>query len=51
MRLRSDFWVSAYIRRCAVEGAEALLRRRGAAEAFFAELRASDDKFGKAVEW
>jgi hypothetical protein len=33
MRLRSDFWVSAYIRRCAVEGAEALLRRRGAAEA------------------
>ena len=25
--------------------------RRGAADAFFRELRASDDKFGKAVEW
>jgi len=33
MRLRSDIWVSAYLRRCAVEGAYALLRRRGAAEA------------------
>ena len=33
MRLRSDFWVSAHIRRCAVEGAAAYLRRRGAAEA------------------
>jgi len=33
MRLRSDFWVSAYIRRCEVEGAAAMLRRRGAAEA------------------
>ena len=33
MRLRADFWVSAYVRRCAVENAEALLRRRGAAEA------------------
>lgn len=32
-RLRSDFWVSALIRRCAVEGAVAMLRRRGAAEA------------------
>jgi hypothetical protein len=31
-RLRSDFWVSAYLRRCAVEGVEAVLRRRGAAE-------------------
>ena len=33
MRLRADFWVSAYLRRCALEGAVAVLRRRGAAEA------------------
>lgn len=33
MRLRADFWVSAYLRRCALEGASAVLRRRGAAEA------------------
>lgn len=33
MRVRSDFWVSAYLRRCAHEGACAVLRRRGAAEA------------------
>ena len=33
MRLRADFWVSAYIRRCEVEGAIAVLRRRGAPEA------------------
>ena len=32
-RLRTDFWVSAYLRRCGVEGAVAVLRRRGAAEA------------------
>lgn len=32
-RLRSDFWVSAYLRRCGGEGAFAVLRRRGAAEA------------------
>ncbi|MGO4704544.1 DUF1491 family protein [Microvirga sp. 2MCAF38] len=32
-RLRSDFWVSAYLRRCAIEGLDAVLRRRGAAEA------------------
>lgn len=32
-RLRSDIWVSAYIRRCAVAGVMAVLRRRGAAEA------------------
>lgn len=31
--MRSDFWVSAYIRRCGVEGVEAVLRKRGAAEA------------------
>ncbi|MCW2272442.1 DUF1491 family protein [Rhodoblastus acidophilus] len=33
MRLRSDIWVSAYLRRCAVEGAAAYLRRRGAESA------------------
>jgi hypothetical protein len=33
MRLRSDICVAAYLRRCAVEGASAVLRRRGAAEA------------------
>ena len=33
MRLRSDIWVAAYLRRAAVEGAAAVLRRRGAAEA------------------
>lgn len=32
-RLRSDIWVSAYLRRCAVKGVVAVLRRRGAAEA------------------
>ncbi|MBB3018633.1 hypothetical protein FHR70_001687 [Microvirga lupini] len=32
-RLRSDFWVSAYLRRCAVEGLDAALRKRGSAEA------------------
>jgi len=32
-RLRSDIWVSAYLRRCSVEGAYAVLRRRGAEEA------------------
>ncbi len=32
-RLRSDFWVAAYMRRCSVELAPAMLRRRGAAEA------------------
>ena len=33
MRLRSDIFVSAYIRRCGIEGSPAVLRRRGAAEA------------------
>ena len=33
VRLRSDFWVAAHLRRCAVEGVVAVLRRRGAAEA------------------
>jgi hypothetical protein len=33
MRLKSGIWVAAYIRRCQVEGAQAMLRRRGAEEA------------------
>jgi hypothetical protein len=32
-RLRADIWVSAYLRRCSVEGAFAALRKRGAEEA------------------
>ena len=33
MRLRSDIWVAAYLRRVTVKGAYAVLRRRGAPEA------------------
>jgi len=33
MRLTSEFWVAAYVRRCHVEGAYAVVSRRGAAEA------------------
>ncbi len=33
MRLRSDIWVSAYLRRCGAEGVGVALRRRGAGEA------------------
>jgi hypothetical protein len=33
MRLRTDIWVSAYLRRCALEGTFPVLRRRGAPEA------------------
>ncbi len=33
MRLKSGIWVSAYLRRCATEGAFAVVRRRGADEA------------------
>ncbi len=32
-RIRSDFWVSAHLRLCAVKGIDAVLRRRGADEA------------------
>lgn len=32
-RLTSDFWVSAYLRRCNLSGVAAVLRRRGATEA------------------
>ncbi|MBV8767003.1 MAG: DUF1491 family protein [Hyphomicrobiales bacterium] len=45
MRLRSDIWVSAYLRRCAAEGVTAVLRRRGAAEAgaIFVKVDRLDD--------
>jgi hypothetical protein len=33
MRVKSDIWVAAYVRRCYVEGAFAAVRRRGAEEA------------------
>jgi hypothetical protein len=33
MRLKSELWVKAYIRRCQIEGADALLVRRGDADA------------------
>jgi hypothetical protein len=33
MRLKSEVWVSAYVRRCFVEGVFAVVRRRGAEEA------------------
>lgn len=32
-RLRSDFWIGAYLRRCNAGGAPAVLRHRGASEA------------------
>jgi hypothetical protein len=33
MRLKSAIWVAAYVRRCHIEGAYAVVRRRGADEA------------------
>ncbi len=33
MRLKTGIWVAAYLRRCQVEGIDAVLRRRGADEA------------------
>src|SRR5205807_5904512 len=33
MRLKSGIWVAAYLRRCQIEGAAAVLLRRGAEEA------------------
>jgi hypothetical protein len=33
MRLRSDIWVAAYLRRCGAEGISAYLRQRGASDA------------------
>jgi hypothetical protein len=33
MRLKSGIWVAAYLRRCNIEGASAVVRRRGAEDA------------------
>jgi len=33
MRLKSAIWVAAYLRRCYIEGAPAVVRKRGAEEA------------------
>src|SRR5262245_36219767 len=33
MRLKSELWVKAYLRRCALEGAPALIERRGDGDA------------------
>jgi hypothetical protein len=55
MRLKSAIWVSAYIRRCHVEGAFAVVRRRGAedAGAIFVKLARLDgtaDLYGPAPQ-
>jgi hypothetical protein len=55
MRLKSAMWVSAYMRRCTVEGVSAVLRRRGAedAGAIFvkvARLDGTADLFGPAPQ-
>jgi len=45
MRLKSALWVSAYVRRCYVEGVFAVIRRRGAEEAgaIFIKVNRLDD--------
>jgi hypothetical protein len=55
MRLKSGIWVAAYVRRCQVEGASAVLRRRGAEEAgaVFVKISRLDgtaDLFGPAPQ-
>jgi hypothetical protein len=55
MRLKSAIWVSAYIRRCTVEGAYAVVARRGAEEAgaIFVKIDRLDgtaDLFGPAPQ-
>src|SRR5690242_14295856 len=50
MRLRSDIWVSAYIRRVNGAGGAAVLRRRGAAEAGAVFLRV-DALDGRTALW
>ena len=55
MRLKSSIWVSAYIRRCMIEGAYAVVRRRGAEEAgaIFVKvdrLDGTSDLFGPAPQ-
>jgi hypothetical protein len=55
MRLKSSIWVAAYIRRCMLEGAYAVVRRRGAEEAgaIFVKvdrLDGTSDLFGPAPQ-
>ena len=41
MRLKSDIWVRAYLRRCQTEGADAVLARRGDTDAGAIYIRVS----------
>lgn len=55
MRLKSGLWVAAYIRRCAVAGAFAVVRQRGAEEAGaifirIDRLNGTGDLFGPAPQ-
>ena len=55
MRLKSGIWVSAYLRRCMIEGSYAVVRRRGAKEAgaIFVKvdrLDGTSDLFGPAPQ-
>jgi len=55
MRLKTALWVAAYLRRCQVEGASAVVRRRGAEEAGAVFVRISrldgtSDLFGPAPQ-
>jgi hypothetical protein len=55
MRLKAALWVSAYLRRCQVEGAYAVVRRRGAEEAGavfvrICRLDGTSDLFGPAPQ-
>ena len=55
MRLKSAIWVAAYLRRCQVEGAYAVVRRRGAEEAGavfvrICRLDGTSDLFGPAPQ-
>jgi hypothetical protein len=55
MRLKAALWVAAYLRRCQVEGAYAVVRRRGAEEAGaifvrISRLDGTSDLFGPAPQ-
>jgi hypothetical protein len=55
MRLKSALWVAAYLRRCQVEGAFAVVSRRGAEEAGavfirICRLNGTSDLFGPAPQ-
>jgi hypothetical protein len=54
-RLTSAFWVSAYVRRCQIAGAYALVRRRGSPEAgaifiVVDRLDGTNDLYGPALQ-